>query len=114
MAERAVRLVGRKLGRSLPDLAPPLQALAGAFPLEGSLTEQVRRAIRDEMARSLADVVLRRLDLGTAGPPAEHEVTEVAAVMAGELGWDEARKAVERAALARFYEDAYNGSQAMP
>ncbi|HVQ29351.1 MAG TPA: FAD-dependent oxidoreductase [Vicinamibacteria bacterium] len=114
VAERAVRLLGLKLGRPLPDLAQPLQALAGAGRLEGSLTEQVRRAIRDEMARSLADVVLRRLDLGTAGPPAEDEVTEVAAVMAGELGWDEARKAVERAALARFYQDAYNGTQAMP
>ena len=35
VAERAVRLVGRKLGRSLPDLAPPLTPLPRAFPLEG-------------------------------------------------------------------------------
>ena len=49
---------------------------------------------------SLEDALLRRLDLGTAGPPAEGEVAEAAAVMAAELGWDPARLAAERAALA--------------
>ena len=72
------------------------------------------RAVRDEMARSLADVVLRRLDLGSAGPPAERELSEIAAGVAEELGWSLSRLGIERAALARFYEDAYNGGQAIP
>ena len=114
VAERAVLVVCRKLGRPEAEVAPPAEPLRWARSLEGSLTEQARVAVREEMARTLADVVLRRLDLGPAGPPAEAEVAEVAAAMAGELGWDEGRRTAERAALARFYEDAYNGSEAIP
>ena len=55
------------------------------------------------MALTLADAVLRRLDLGTAGPPPPQELDTVARVMASELGWDAARERAERAALARFY-----------
>jgi glycerol-3-phosphate dehydrogenase len=64
------------------------------------------------MARTLADAVLRRLDLGTVGPPAQGDLEEVAGVMAAEHGWDEARVAAERAAVARFYDAAYNGEEA--
>ena len=114
LAERAVLLACSKLGRPETGPAPPAEPLAWARSLEGSLTEQARVAVREEMGRTLADVVLRRLDLGPAGPPGEAEVIEVTAAMAEERGWDESRRTVERAALARFYEDAYNGSQAMP
>ena len=40
------------------------------------------------MALTLADAVLRRLDLGTAGPPDAAELDRVAGAMAAELGWD--------------------------
>jgi glycerol-3-phosphate dehydrogenase len=63
------------------------------------------------MARTLADAILRRLDLGTAGPPPPAEVAEVAQVLGLELGWDAGRARAEREALARFYEDAYNGTR---
>jgi len=53
---------------------------------------------------SLADAVLRRLDLGTAGAPAPADLAVVGAVMARELGWDDARQRAEREALARFFE----------
>lgn len=112
VSERAVLLACRKLGRSAK--APPLAPLAWARPLEGSLAEQARLAVREEMALTLADVVLRRLELGPAGLPDEAAVDEVAGATALALGWDQARRVAERAALARFYEDAYNGSQAMP
>jgi glycerol-3-phosphate dehydrogenase len=55
------------------------------------------------MALTLADAVLRRLDLGTAGPPPAADLDTVARAMAGELGWDAARERTERAALERFY-----------
>ena len=74
--------------------------LAAARPLDGPLEERARRAVREEMALTLADAVLRRLDLGTAGPPAADELDAVARVMAAELGWDAARERAERAALA--------------
>jgi glycerol-3-phosphate dehydrogenase len=55
------------------------------------------------MALTLADAVLRRLDLGTAGLPAAAELAEVCGVMGRELGWDEGRTRAERAALAAFF-----------
>jgi len=114
VAERAVLLACRKLGRPGAEISPPGEPLPWARLLEGPFAEQARVAVREEMAGTLADAVLRRLDLGTAGPAGDAEVAAVAAVMAQELGWDEGRVAAERAALARFYEDAYNGREAIP
>jgi glycerol-3-phosphate dehydrogenase len=109
VSERAVQLVCARLGRPLGTTAghAPLE---WARPLDGPLGERVRVAVRDEMARTLCDAVLRRLDLGTAGPPLSAEVDEVARLMALELGWEDARACAEKRALARFYEDAYNGT----
>jgi glycerol-3-phosphate dehydrogenase len=111
IGERAVRRALGEMGlrRSTP---PPHELLAWARPLGGSLAERTRCAAREEMALTLTDAVLRRLDLGTAGPPAESDLAEVAGVMAAERGWDEARVAREKAAVARFYEAAYNGNEA--
>jgi glycerol-3-phosphate dehydrogenase len=53
------------------------------------------------MALHLADAVLRRLDLGTAGAPAPPDVECVAAVMAAELGWSDERRRSETDALWR-------------
>jgi glycerol-3-phosphate dehydrogenase len=52
---------------------------------------EVLHAVREERAESLADVVLRRTDLGTAGRPAEAALLNAATIMARELGWDAAR-----------------------
>ena len=78
-------------------------ALAEARLPEGPLEERALRAVRDEMALSLSDAVLRRLDLGTMGAPPAADVDVVARVMAQELGWDPARIAEERASLEGFY-----------
>ena len=103
VAEGAVDLVVRRLGRSLPPCRTAVTPLADARLLEPPLEEATRRAVRDEMAVTLADAVLRRLDLGTAGPPPPRQLDTVARVMAAELGWDDQRERCERAALARFY-----------
>jgi glycerol-3-phosphate dehydrogenase len=103
VAERAVDLVVRRLGRELPACRTALTPLPGARRLPGSLEERTRCAVRDEMALTLTDAVLRRLDLGTAGPPPADELRAVACVMADELGWDSGRERAERDALAAFY-----------
>jgi glycerol-3-phosphate dehydrogenase len=103
VAERAVDLVARRLGRALPPCRTAVTSLADARLLAPPLEEATRRAIRDEMALTLADAVLRRLDLGTAGPPPPRELDAVARVMAAALGWDDERQRCERAALARSY-----------
>ena len=103
VAERAVDLVVRRLGRGSSLCRTAVTPLAAARPLEGPLEMAARQAVRHEMALTLSDAVLRRLDLGTAGPPPPPELDTVARVMAAELGWDAAREQGERAALARFY-----------
>ena len=63
-------------------------------PLGDGLTilgAEVIHAIRKEMAVTLSDVVLRRTDLGSAAVPDETTLRRVAALMAGELGWDGSR-----------------------
>ncbi len=104
VAERAVDLVVRRLGRDFPASRTSRTPLAQARPLEGSLEERTRAAVRDEMALTLADAVLRRLDLGTAGAASAQDLERVISVMGVELGWDAARADRERAALAQLYQ----------
>jgi glycerol-3-phosphate dehydrogenase len=103
VAEKAVDLVFHRLGR--PE--PPCRTMETPFPrargLEGTLEAQTLEAIREEMALTLADAVLRRLDLGSAGPPPGPDLEAVARTMAATLGWDAERERAERAALAKRY-----------
>jgi glycerol-3-phosphate dehydrogenase len=52
---------------------------------------EVVHAVRWEMAQKLSDVVLRRTELGAAGPPDVATLRRCAQVMAAELGWTQAR-----------------------
>jgi glycerol-3-phosphate dehydrogenase len=100
VAERAVDLALGRLGRSGPPCRTAVTPLAKARALPGPLEERARLAAREEMALTLADAVLRRLDLGTAGPPAEPDLGAVSRVLAAELGWSAARERAERTGLA--------------
>jgi glycerol-3-phosphate dehydrogenase len=103
VAERAVDLSLRRLGRPPVACRTAATPLAKAKRLAGALAERTLVAVREEMALTLADSVLRRLDLGTAGPPPADELAAVCGVMARELGWDPARERAEQAALAAFF-----------
>ena len=111
LAERAVDRLAARIGRPvrasetaqtpLPggrgyaaSNAPPQALDASAAPL----AEDVLRAVRNEWAVTLPDVVLRRTGLGTAGHPGRPALEAVARAMAAELGWDAARTAREIAA----------------
>jgi glycerol-3-phosphate dehydrogenase len=59
----------------------------GVISSSATLRAQVYRAVRSEMAVTLADVVLRRTDLGTGLCPGRRTLTECAEIMATELGW---------------------------
>lgn len=97
--EKAVDLAFRRLGRPAPPCRTADTPLPEARLPEGPLDQQVLAAVRDELALTLADVVMRRTVLAAAGPPAEAEVESVLAVMAREKGWGEDRAAAERAGL---------------
>jgi len=55
---------------------------------------QVVYAVREELAQTLQDVVLRRTELGTLGHPGRDALEACAGVMAQELGWS--RQQIER------------------
>ena len=103
VAEQAVDLVVRRLSRDVPSCRTAVTPLPEARLLDGPLGDRTRRAVREEMALTLGDAILRRLDLGTAGPPAPGEIDAVVSVMATELGWGAGQEQSERAALAGFY-----------
>jgi glycerol-3-phosphate dehydrogenase len=102
-AEKTVDRVLADLGRA------PVACRTDSTPLPipdadaDSLEDRVRRAAREEMALHLADVVLRRLDVGAAGAPPAEIVEAITGVMAEALGWEGPRAAHERHALEEAY-----------
>ena len=55
----------------------------------------VRRAVHEEMAVKLGDIVYRRSNLGNSGRPDRETVTQIARLAGAELGWDTIRQGAE-------------------
>lgn len=72
-------------------LAGEDRALAKPLPHASVIGAEVVHAAREEMALTLADVVLRRTELGTAGCPEDGCLGACATLMGRELGWDNSR-----------------------
>jgi glycerol-3-phosphate dehydrogenase len=99
VAEEAVALVAGKLGRALPAPGDDEPVDAGSAPPTAGPSEEaatlaapIRRAVREEMAQTLGDLVFRRTQLGTFGHPGREALAACAAVAAAELGWDAGRR----------------------
>jgi glycerol-3-phosphate dehydrogenase len=102
--EGVERLLSVYGGRALP-----LLALGSDGPLARTidagrsvLAAEVVFAIREEMARSLTDIVHRRLMIGLAGDQGRPLYEAVAAIAAAELGWDDAERHTQLAELRRY------------
>jgi glycerol-3-phosphate dehydrogenase len=80
-----------------PSLRTPL---GSACPV--TLAE-VEFAVREEMACTLADVLLRRTEAGTAGAPGEDALNAAGRHAQGLLGWNEERLAAELQAVRERY-----------
>src|SRR6202789_2149 len=84
--DHLARLYGTRLGAMIeaagnrPELLEPVAAT-------GDIGAQVLFAMRDEMAMTLSDVVMRRTGIGQLGPPDTATLASVATLMASELGW---------------------------
>jgi glycerol-3-phosphate dehydrogenase len=103
VAEGVVDLALARLGcRAAPCRTAelPLPGASTPAPPAGDLAAAVRRAVREELALRLEDVVLRRLGLAAQGRLGAAEIATAAGVMAEELGWSASRRARERAAVA--------------
>jgi glycerol-3-phosphate dehydrogenase len=94
-------------GTRLPDMLaeannrPELRQTIGNA---GDIGAQVLFAVREEMALSLADVVMRRTCIGQIGAPSSAALDAASKIMAAELGWDEARRASEVSSLAPWFQ----------
>ena len=84
---------------------------ATLLPDGATLAAEVRYAARNEMAVTLADIVLRRLDLGTGSMMSAELLKSCARIAGEELGWDLQRQNTEIARLARSYPFASPVSQ---
>ena len=78
------------LGRALPGQ----QRVIGA---------EIAHAARQEMALTLADVISRRTELGSAGNPGDECLRACAEIMGAELGWSKERTSREiKEVLSRY------------
>ena len=75
-----------------------LEPLADGFP---HIAAEVLRAVREEMAVSLEDVLFRRTALAPMGGATPAAVRRAAGIMAEELGWDAAAAEAQVAAVER-------------
>ena len=104
VAERAVDLVLRKLERKPVECRTAETVLPGAGLNDRDHDDPVAHAMREEMAQTLSDVVIRRTGLGAAGYPGDPIVADIANRMQITTGWSEERKRRECEALKAFYE----------
>jgi glycerol-3-phosphate dehydrogenase len=97
--EHLAHMYGARLTDMLAEAnnRPELRAKIGTA---GDIGAQIVFAAREEMAMTLADVVMRRTCIGQVGAPARDTLEAASLVMAAELGWSDERRAQEIAALA--------------
>lgn len=107
--ENLVRNYGSRYGRVLAYCADDA---TGAHILAGSTLEaEVMHAVREEMAVTLADVVRRRTDLGTAGAPDAATLQRCVDIVGRELSWDGERQRREIRETLALYAPACEGAR---
>ncbi|MGQ9561027.1 MAG: glycerol-3-phosphate dehydrogenase/oxidase [Candidatus Oleimicrobiaceae bacterium] len=95
-------------GQEHPTLISPLRGSAEVLQAE------VLHAVREEMACTVCDTVLRRTDLGSAEYPGDQAARSCAELMAKELKWPPARVEHELEEIRRFYVPARHVTATAP
>jgi glycerol-3-phosphate dehydrogenase len=103
VAERTVDRVLRKLSRAATPCRTADTILPDAGMDDREPSDPIGYAVREEMAHTLTDVVVRRTGLGALGYPGDVVVTDVATRMQTDLGWSDDKKQAEVSALRAFY-----------
>lgn len=83
--------LGRNYGTEYAEiikLARADKTLSETLNDDGEIMAEVIYAVREEMARTLSDIVMRRTGIGTLGNPGENILRKVASIAARELNWD--------------------------
>jgi glycerol-3-phosphate dehydrogenase len=95
LSEAQIARLVRSYGTGWPQLATPSLMAEGMVGESDHLVGEVRHAVRSEMAMTLADVVMRRLELGTGECPSAATLAACAAIVGQELGWSTGRQGRE-------------------
>jgi len=93
LAEKTVDVIVARLGKDARPCATATTNLLGTGRAQAA--PDVKRAIREEMALTLEDFVMRRTGIGQLGDPGAVVIEQVADTMADEHGWSETRKRTE-------------------
>jgi glycerol-3-phosphate dehydrogenase len=96
------QLYGARLPEMLAE-AGNRPELLSPIAKTGDIGAQVIFAMRQEMALTLEDVVMRRTGIGQLGAPMRETLDAVSRLMAAELGWTEDRRAREIASISPWY-----------
>jgi glycerol-3-phosphate dehydrogenase len=107
--DHLARLYGARLD-SVMALAKERPDLATELSPSGDIAAQIPFAVREEMAVTLEDAIMRRTGIGQLGPPDADALARAASLMADELGWSEARKSAEIASLAPQFRISGDGT----
>ncbi|HEB50680.1 MAG TPA: FAD-dependent oxidoreductase, partial [Desulfobulbus sp.] len=102
VTDELIRNHGREIN-ALVRLGRETSTLEPVAPGRHTMVAEIEYAVRNEMARTLEDVVFRRTGLGTIGNPGREALERCAAIMAGHLGWDKDEQARQLAMV----EDRY-------
>ncbi len=93
--ERTIEYLGKNYGtqyKEILNIAKEKKILSVPLNNDGEILAQVVYAIRNEMALTLSDIVLRRTGIGTLGDPGGKTLRKVASIAAKESGWSILKK----------------------
>jgi glycerol-3-phosphate dehydrogenase len=118
MCQQAQRSLSHDLAARLADTFGTVSGEVLALP-DGdtllpdgrTLAAEIRYVARNEMSMTLADIVLRRLDLGTGCTVADATLSACARIAGEELGWDAQRQLLEVSRVRTSYPFASPASQ---
>jgi glycerol-3-phosphate dehydrogenase len=89
-----VEYLGKNYGtesREVFGLARKNKKLAEPLTADGEILAEVLYAVKNEMARTLNDILFRRTGFGTLGNPGNDVIKKIAAIAARELMWSDSR-----------------------
>ena len=102
--EHTIDYLARMYGTELPkvmSLAQKDKQYAASLNADGEMSAQVVYAIREEMACTLMDILIRRTGIGTLGHPGKEVISSVAQIAAKELGWSKTKMEQEIKSIAK-------------
>jgi glycerol-3-phosphate dehydrogenase len=102
--EHTVNYLARLYGTKLPqvmNLARSEAQYAAPLNADGEMSAQVVYAIREEMACTLMDILIRRTGIGTLGLPDKNVLETIAQIAARELGWSKTKMESEIETVAK-------------